>query len=68
LPLDRMSLDDKLAILEDLWDDLRRSSADVTSPAWHRDVLVACEARVKAGTARFMSLDEARAQIDKATR
>ncbi len=68
LPLDRMSLDEKLAALEDLWDDLRRAPADVASPAWHRDVLEAREARVKSGKASFVGLDEARARIDKAAR
>ena len=47
LPLDKMTIPDKLRAMEQIWDDLQRASDDVPSPAWHRDVLAARELRVR---------------------
>jgi len=42
IPLDKMSLAEKLEAMEALWADLSRTPADVSVPQWHRDVLKAC--------------------------
>jgi len=65
--LDRLSLSEKLALLEDLWDDLRRTPASVASPEWHRELLAEREQAVREGRVTFRSLDQARKRIDKAT-
>ena len=39
IPLDKMSLAEKLEAMEALWEDLSRTPADVPVPKWHRDVL-----------------------------
>ena len=39
LPLDQMTLADKLQIMEVLWEDLSRKPNELPSPSWHRDVL-----------------------------
>lgn len=39
LPLDRMTLAEKLAVMETLWEDLSANPTDVASPDWHADVL-----------------------------
>ena len=39
IPLDKMSLAEKLEAMEALWADLSRTPADVPVPQWHRDVL-----------------------------
>ena len=41
IPLDKMSLAEKLEAMEALWADLSRTPADVPVPQWHRDVLKA---------------------------
>lgn len=39
LPLDQMSLTDKLAAMELLWEDLSSVPNQIPSPAWHLDEL-----------------------------
>lgn len=41
IPLDKMSLAEKLETMEALWADLSRTPADVPVTQWHRDVLKA---------------------------
>ena len=41
IPLDKMSLAEKLEAMEALWADLSQTPADVPVPQWHRDVLKA---------------------------
>ena len=39
LPFDEMTLADKLAVMESLWDNLSRCPGDLPSPDWHKPVL-----------------------------
>ena len=41
LPLDEMSLADKILAMEILWDDLCRNADGFSSPAWHGEQLKA---------------------------
>jgi hypothetical protein len=41
IPLDKMSLTEKLEAMEAIWTDLSRTPDDVPVPQWHRDVLKA---------------------------
>ena len=67
IPLDRMTVADKLRALEEIWGDLLRASEDVPSPAWHADVLRARENRVREGTAHFGDLGDAKRRIRERT-
>ena len=60
IPLQAMTTLDKLQAIEEIWTDLVRKADDVPSPAWHDDVLQAREQQVVDGTARFLSVDEAK--------
>jgi putative addiction module component (TIGR02574 family) len=65
LPLDKMSVEDKLRALEQLWESLEKTPAAVPSPAWHRDVIEAREKRIRVGQEGFIPWEKARAQIRK---
>jgi hypothetical protein len=39
LPLKDMTLQEKLAAMEALWEDLTRSAQSFESPEWHKDTL-----------------------------
>jgi hypothetical protein len=39
IPLDKMSLAEKLEAMEAIWADLSRTPSQVTIPDWHREVL-----------------------------
>ena len=63
LPLSKMTIPDKLRVLEELWDSLLHSPKEVPFPAWHTDVLNAREKRIRSGEARFNDWDEAKQRI-----
>lgn len=63
LPLDKMSVEDKLRVLERVWEDLSRTPAAVPSPAWHRDVLEAREKRISQKREQFISWEKAKDEI-----
>ena len=58
-----MTLQEKLAAMELLWDDLTHSPESVESPAWHGDILDERRQRVADGTARFTDWEKAKAEI-----
>jgi len=39
LPLDKMTVEEKLQAMESLWDDLCSRAGGVTSPDWHGEIL-----------------------------
>jgi putative addiction module component (TIGR02574 family) len=67
LPLEQMTIEDKLRTLERIWDDLCRSAKDVPSPAWHLDVLRAREQRLEEGPSKSVGWEEAKRRIRDAT-
>ena len=60
IPLNTMTVPEKLRVLEDIWDDLCREEDAIPSPEWHGDVLQTREQRIHAGETRFVELDEAK--------
>jgi len=65
LPLDKMSVEEKLRVLERVWEDLARTPSSVPSPAWHRDVLEAREKRFTEGQERSIPWEKAKEEIRK---
>lgn len=49
LPLDQMTMEEKLRVMETLWADLTRIDQQFPSPDWHEDVLKEREAKLKSG-------------------
>ena len=65
LPLNEMTIEEKLQVMEQLWDDLSRNSGDLQSPSWHGDVLAERAAASARGEEIAESWDEARKKIEK---
>ena len=63
LPLNEMSLAEKLQVMEALWEDLSRNSDALDSPAWDETVLEEREKRIAAGEAHFTDWEIAKADI-----
>ena len=38
-PLEEMSVEEKIQMMESLWDDLCQKPDSIESPAWHQDIL-----------------------------
>lgn len=68
LPLERMTVEEKLEVMEDIWVDLLRSRETLPSPAWHADVLKARERRVREGVSVFGDWEDAKRRIRERTR
>jgi hypothetical protein len=67
LPFEKMTISEKLAEMERLWDDLCRNPQDVPSPSWHGATLAEREKHIAEGTMAFIDLDEAKERIRRAT-
>jgi hypothetical protein len=65
LPLKDMTLHEKLAAMESLWEDLVRTPDSVESPAWHQDILDERRRQVAEGRARFIDWETSKADIRK---
>ncbi len=63
LPLDQMTISEKLQAIEEIWEELSRSANDVPSPAWHADVLRARDSRARDGSANFVDWAQAKKDI-----
>ena len=57
LPLDKMTVAEKLQAMEELWADLSRDE-NFESPAWHQDVL-----QERAGQKSFVDWETAKEQL-----
>ena len=63
LPLDKMSVEEKLRLIDVLWEDLARNPDDIPSPAWHKEVLDECRRRAESGEEKFTDWEEAKEEI-----
>ncbi len=63
LPLKDMTLRDKLAAMESLWDDLARTPEVVESPSWHKDILDERQQRLAEGRSQFIDWETAKSDI-----
>ena len=68
LPLERMTVAEKLEVIDRIMEDFSRTPASVPSPAWHGEELKRREEALKNGTDRFISLEEADRRIREKTR
>ncbi len=60
-----MTLQEKLAAMELLWEDISRSPEAFESPPWHKDILDERRQRVASGKARFADWETAKTEIRK---
>ena len=63
LPLHKMSVPEKLRVMEALWEDLSRNSDALKSPKWHEAALKERKARVVAGQTSYMDWEHAKKEI-----
>ncbi len=63
IPIDSLSVPEKLALMERLWADLSRRPADVPAPDWHGDVLAERLAAVRDGKTTFVDWDDAKKRL-----
>ena len=65
LPLNEMTLEEKLQVMDALWEDLSRSAENFKSPDWHQEVLAEREKLIESGQAKFVDWEQAKIDIRK---
>jgi len=65
LPLEKMSIEEKIQAMETLWDDLCKKADSVLSPPWHEKVLNDRENAIASGKDEFIDWNKAKKKIDK---
>ena len=63
LPLERMTVAEKLRAMEALWADLSRNADAFDSPPWHADVLREREERVQEGRESYVDWETAKQEL-----
>jgi hypothetical protein len=61
--IERMSMAERLQVMEQLWDALYREGAALPSPEWHHAVLADRKARAERGEAKFLTLAQLRSRL-----
>ena len=64
LPLEKMSVEEKLQAMESIWDDLCDQADSLASPDWHGEVLADREAVLQGGD-EFIDWETAKQNIKK---
>ncbi len=65
LPLDEMTTEEKMQLMELLWADLQNRADAVLSPEWHLELLNQRRAAVDSGEEVFVDWEEAKAAMRK---
>jgi hypothetical protein len=65
LPLNEMTIREKLAMMETLWDELSNTPGAIESPDWHAAILEERQKKIDDGTARFKDWKTAKSDIRK---
>ena len=63
LPLDQMTVAEKLRAMESLWADLSRKEDQIDSPGWHEEVLKEREERIRSGQEKFIDWETAKTEL-----
>ena len=65
LPLQDMSLSDKLQAMEAIWTDLSKQDSGYTPPKWHNEILKERQKRIDSGDTGFTDWEVAKKEIRK---
>jgi len=63
LEIDRLSREDKLKIMEAIWEDLSKEDDELDSPDWHKNVLQETENRFLSGKERSVDWQDAKKDL-----
>jgi hypothetical protein len=63
LEIQQLPRQEKLRLMEILWDDLSRNDTEFESPAWHADALRETAERRARGEEALLDWDEAKAKL-----
>jgi putative addiction module component (TIGR02574 family) len=62
IEIKKMSVIERLQIMEPLWDSLLDEESEIESPQWHREIIEERKRKIQNGKAEFISLEELKAK------
>ncbi len=65
LPLDEMTVEEKLQTMETIWDDLTDNADNIQSPEWHDKILIDREKKLNDGSEEIIDWSVAKSNIKK---
>ncbi len=65
IEIEHLSREEKLRVMEAIWEDLSRDAEQIESPDWHREVLEETEHRFEAGRETVRDWSEAKKELQK---
>ena len=65
IPLEKMSVEEKIRVMEIIWDDLCHKTDAMKSPSWHEDILCEREEALHNGSEKFIDWELAKKNIRK---
>ena len=63
IPIESLTLSEKLLLMERLWEDLSKHPSNVSPPEWHGDVLTARLNAVKKGKTELVDWNTAKERL-----
>ncbi len=63
LPIEEMSIEEKLRTMEALWADLTKKEEEFLSPAWHNDILKSRQQRIQSGEVKYQDWEGAKKEL-----
>lgn len=60
-----LSREDKLRVMEAIWEDLSKEDEEVESPEWHQEALQETEHRLNLGEEKMVDWDSAKKELRK---
>ena len=63
LPLEKMTMPEKISTMEILWEDITRNSENYPSPAWHGKILKQREQMLKNGEAKLEDWESVKKEL-----
>jgi len=58
IEIKKMSVIERLQVMEAIWDSLLYEESEIESPEWHKDILEERKRKIEDGKAEFISLEE----------
>ncbi|WP_028573793.1 addiction module protein [Desulfonatronovibrio hydrogenovorans] len=58
LNIEKLSVAERIQVMEIIWDSLAHHQTEIESPQWHYDILKQRKQEIDNGAARFISFEE----------
>ncbi|NOQ46265.1 MAG: acyl-protein synthetase [Desulfobulbaceae bacterium] len=65
IKISHLSREEKLRVMEDIWEDLSKDEMEVESPSWHQEALRKTKLRVDSGQETIVDWKSAKQELRK---